>query len=358
MKSLQDYTKPLLSGAETPHNLMLAFPKLVIEVRSNSAELVDWLQLYFREFTATDKVPSLTMYAIEAHPLAIDLPLTEKPPDPGKSRVKEAWTDLEGGRVVHKVLTGMVFFFGNDIHLAYGPCVKNNSQVVNFINNRLIQHHIASGSLLYHAAGVNLGKRGVAICGFSGAGKSSLALRMMQEDERFVSNDRMMVRRERDQLTMVGVPKQPRVNPGTLLSDPRFAAIMASGDRARFAALPENELWQLEHKYDLLIHRVFGSNRFVLSSPMSALFVLNWTRTGEPLRVTETTAAERPDLLPAFMKSPGVFYQPLAGAPTFTESEYVEQLKDCPLIELSGGLDFDRAATLGAEWLRGVYSTK
>ena len=53
------------------------------------------------------------------------------------------------------------------------------------------------------------------------------------------------------------------------------------------------------------------------------------------------------------MKAPGVFYQPKPGALDFSEQEYVEQLKNCPLIELSGGLDFDRAAAIGAELLSG-----
>ena len=65
-------------------------------------------------------------------------------------------------------------------HAAVGPCLANDNQIVNFINNRLIEVRLRAGDLLFHAAGVARNGRGLALAGFSGAGKSTLALAIMR----------------------------------------------------------------------------------------------------------------------------------------------------------------------------------
>ena len=84
---------------------------------------------------------------------------------------------------------------------------------------------------------------------------------------------------------MRGLAKLPRVNPGTVLNNPSLGPVMDAADRQAFAALPQAELWDLEHKYDASIDACFGPGHFRLSCPMVGLAVLRWQRAAVPMKL-------------------------------------------------------------------------
>jgi len=328
-------------------HLRLALGPCVVEVAANRAAVLSELGDYFAEFRAADGArPQIRISVIDAPPTDLGLAYTIKQPDPGKNKIKEEYAELPGGRAVRKRLTDMLFLFGRDEHLAYGPCAANLNQVVNFVNNRFIQWCLDRGHLLGHAAGVTLSGRGLALAGFSGMGKSTLALALMSLGATFVSNDRLMIRRATSGLEMTGVAKLPRVNPGTLLNNAALADVMPRDARRRAERLPNDELWTLEQKYDVPIDSCFGAGRFVLRAPLHGLAILNWQRGCAPLLIRQVSLAERPDLLGAFTKAPGLFYLPRAGASPSQHAEeaYLTALNGCPVYELTGGVDFPVAA--------------
>ncbi len=355
----------MLGGDEpAPHSLFLDLGDCRIGVRSNSLALLTELDAYFGGFVAAPGAADVIVTALEGPAPAIPLELTVKAPDPGKTRVKEEYADVPGGRLVRKTLTGMVFLFGHGRNLALGPCLANSNQIVNFINNRYIEFKLRQGCLLGHAAAVAHlmadpagGRlRGLAMCGFSGAGKSTLAMHVMSRGALFVSNDRLLVREGADGrgLEMSGVPKLPRINPGTALNNPDLTGVVPPADRRRFLDLDADDLWRLEHKYDVFLDKCFGAGRFVLQAPMHGLVVLNWRRGGGETAIRFVKAADRPDLLPAFMKAAGVFSPPRNGDAAWSDpepSEYAAALARCDVVEVSGGVDFDRAADFCLEYL-------
>ena len=247
----------------------------------------------------------------------------------------------------------MVLVFNGRVNLAIGPCLENSNQVVNFINNRFIEWMLRRESLLAHAAGVCLGNRGLALAGFSGSGKSTLALHLLNQGASFVSNDRLMIRRHEQGIVMYGIPKHPRVNPGTLLSIDKLIEVMSVENREAFSRFNPEELWNLEHKYDVIIHEYFGEKKFHLRSPMNGLLILNWHRTGGPLAIHAVDMASRRDLLTAFMKSPGLFFLPESGkeTPDFSPERYVDMLQACTVFEATGGVDFPKAARFCLDFL-------
>jgi HprK-related kinase B len=160
----------------------------------------------------------------------------------------------------------------------------------------------------------------------------------------------MLVERSGRGLRMHGVAKQPRINPGTALNNPDLARIVAPEDRARFGRMAPEDLWKLEHKYDALVEECFGPGRFLLTAPMRGLVILNWRRSAGAVTARLVDPDQRRDLLAAFIKAPGVFY--LAdGRPEPTEQDYADLLSRAALIEITGGVDFDRAADVCVRFL-------
>ncbi|MDD3312136.1 HprK-related kinase B [Pseudodesulfovibrio sp.] len=328
--------------------LLLDFGGCVLRVLTSTDALHDDLAGYFKEFLTASGAPEIVISAHEAETPELGIDFDTKQPDPGKSKIKEEWADLPDGRAVRKRITGMHFFFGDGENVAVGPCLANSNQVINFINNRFIEWKLNRGGLLGHAAGVVHAGRGISLAGFSGAGKSTLALHLMSRGTDFLSNDRVIVEADGEGVTMYGVAKQPRINPGTALHNPDLCNIVEPELRKEFLSMPAEELWKLEHKYDALIDECYGPGKFSLRSKMHGLVILNWKRGGGEMKAALVDPRERPDLLPAFMKGTGLFYLPddpaLAGDPG--AAAYADLLGKADLVEISGGVDFDRAADL------------
>jgi HprK-related kinase B len=351
--TIADLMRPYLDGP-LDHSLDVTFDDVTVHVDSNSQPLIEKLAAYYRDFLGNGGRTLVRVVAVEAPAPDFDLPFTLKDREPGKTKIKEASVDLPDGRVVRKLLTGLVFLFGHGANYTVGPCIANDNQLVNFINNRFIELRLRRGALLFHAAGVAEGGAGLVIAGFAGAGKSTLALEIMRQGTDFISNDRVMVSRDDTGLTMTGLPKMPRVNPGTVLNNPSLAPVMDAADRARFAALPQAELWDLEHKYDAFIDECFGPGRFKLHCPMAGLVILRWKRDASPMTANRVDLRRRRDLMPAFMKDVGLFYEfeDPAEPSKASQDAYLDLLRDLPVLEIDGGVDFHQAAQTCLDFLR------
>ena len=344
---VQDLAQELLKQTPAPAKLRLRLDHLGFEVRSNSQELLRELQAYLRPFNSPSQGdPQVVVYALETPAWNSGLGLEAKEPEPGKLRIKEEYVDLPDGRLVRKRLTGMSFLFGGETNLALGPCLANPNQVVNFINNRQIQWALERGALLAHAAGVGGPRLGLALAGRAGQGKSTLALHLMSRGVIFISNDRLLVRRGEHGPLMTGVAKLPRINPGTALNNPDLRQVMSPADQERFAALPLDELWALEHKYDVDIEACFGPGRIRLGGSLDFLALLDWERGGGKCRLREVDLAQRPDLLEPFIKEPGLFYLLPPGQAVPTQEDYLRDLAGARVYAVSGGVDFAKAADL------------
>lgn len=348
---VRDIVRELKEGIKLERNLAVDFGNYTIGVRTNSESLEKELTGYFREFLIEFDSPDSVIDAIEGNPPEVDEAFIAKMPEPGKTKIKEEYLELKKGRVVHKRLTGMMFFFGDGVNLAIGPCVNNPNQVINFVNNRYIEYMIQQGSLLFHSAAVAYRGKGISLAGFSGMGKSTLALHVMSRGVDFISNDRLMVRREDERLRMYGVAKYPRINPGTILNNRDLRSLLSDEERADLSDMPLEKLWELEQKYDLYIDEVYGDDKFHLQAEMGALVILNWQRNNQKISIHKIDISKREDLYPAFTKSPGLFFLS-DREPEIVNSEYTDLLSDCDVFEVSGGIDFDYVADYFSDYLR------
>ncbi len=346
VSTVTEIAEALSTGHAPDQSLRLEFGECTIEVKSDSKALIDRLKEYYKEFLGK-KLPDIQVLAFEIAEPKFDFIFMKKPPEPGKSKIKEEFFDLRDGRVVRKILTGMYFIFGRGINIAAGNCLQNYNQVVNFINNRYIERMIKRECMLMHAAGVVLKGKGIAIAGFAGRGKSTLALTLLNRGLKFLSNDRVMVKKYDGGTRMYGIPKLPRVNPGTILSNPVLGKILTEEERHEFEKYTPEKLWELEHKFDVDISEIYGSDRFSLQAEMKALVIINWDRNGdEPFAITEVDLVGRPDLVHAYMKLPGLFFEMSEDTkpPDFSEAAYINCMKSCRVFEITGSVNFEEAA--------------
>ncbi len=337
--------------ADCPQRLVCALDILLagvrVRVRSNSEELTAALAGHYREFPGDGGPADIDIAVVESDPPSRSLPFQTRDDGAGK----EEFLDFPDGRVVRKRRSGLWSVFGRSGNVILGPCRRHLDQVVNSINARFMDRQLQAGACLFHAAGVAMGPVGLAIAGFAGAGKSTLALEIMRHGADFVSNDRLLVGPGDDGLVLTGIPRQPRINPGTALANDRLApVVLSAAERETYGRLHPDALRRVERKYDAPIDACFGPGKFRLRAGLRALVVLCWRPGGGALRLSWVETASRPDLASAFMKDLGVFFQ--SGPRPARIEEYRELLGRRPLLVLEGGVDFPAAAAICLDLLR------
>ncbi len=319
-----------------------------LRLRSNSAPLISGLRSYFGHVLGDATAPDLDMIAIEREAPDLGVEFVDWAREPGKTGRKDAYFDLPGGRLVVKVRTGMVFLQSESHRIAAGPCLQYDNQVINFINAQYMNWLQHRDWMICHASGLVYNGCCLGIAGFSGGGKSTLMLHLMENDEvLYLTNDRLFVRQESDQARAVGIPKLPRINPGTIVHNPRLHSLIPEQERQDLLRLPPQELWDIEDKYDVQLEQVYGEGKIRPSAPLCAFLILNWQRdSDQPLEVVPVDLSVRQDLLAAIMKSPGPFYQYPDGsfysdATPFDEQAYLQSLAGVKAYEAKGRVDFE-----------------
>jgi len=357
----RDLYDSLLAAAGPLKELDLTLPECQVRLRVDTPAVYAELADYFAEFispkASAATTPDLVITALgETPPLPPSLTIKED--DKGRPPW-EAWIDLADGRIVRKIRTGVVMIMAAGVDVIAGPIADHVDQVVNFVNHRLMQRWITADGVLAHAAGIARGDRGLILCGSAGAGKSTLALHMMAADPTlaFVSNDRVVLDRKTGDgssgVRLLGIPKQPRVNPGTVLHNPSLASMIDDDERRRYAAMPVSELRFLEEKRDAMIPALFGPGRFLLEARALALVILRWTPGGGPMRTQEVTLEGRPDLQAILHKRLRLFFWPLLSpADGVGMAALATVLAGVPAYEVSGGIDFDAATAWANNLLR------
>lgn len=358
--SFDAVARGVLETAVCSHRLGVRVGTLHYVIRTNETRLLSKLTEYFDDLVE-DPVTEAhqEIIAIECSPIDLKLEYRDSPREGGKSGRKEEYVDLPGGRVIRKVRTGMLFLAGGEgLQIAAGPCMANDNQVINFLNTQVLRQYLQEGWALCHAAAVTSKGRGLQIAATSGSGKSTLALHLMSRGARFTSNDRLLIRKRADSRTdLAGIPKWPRVNPGTLMNNPDLQGILPAERLRTLTSLPLEELWTLEEKYDVPIRRVFGEDRVQFQAPAAALVLLNWSyRETRPARLDAVQLETRPDLLGLIMKSAGPLCVGDAGR-TFGSTQdlraetYLSHLRGVPTFEATGKPDFAWGATRCLELL-------
>jgi HprK-related kinase B len=296
-----------LARAQTPHVLRLRVVDVPIVVQTNDVRVWTALRLYYDPWVVNESPAGAAVVRL-VHDGSVTGP--ERFHDVVRAagrKVKEAVREGEGERLILKRTTGVLMGVRPGHAWAAGDLVANLNQAVNLINHCYARAVLARGHLLLHASAVSWNGRAAALAGPPGAGKSTTALHLVEAGYRFVSNDRVLAKPLEDRVEALGYPKQPRVNPGTLLSHPRLRSRLSPDERRALEAMPPAELWDLERKSDVDLNTVYVRGTIELHGDLKALVLLRWTRDGVGLDVRRLTLARALAAVGLAHKDLGVF---------------------------------------------------
>jgi len=342
MRTLASFIEPF----PTPFGLNLRFVDVPIRILTNAPEVCARLRRYYAPYVRDgENAPLRTIRLIQGASSVGDSfePIAR---GAGKS-TKEAARDVIGGRLIRKLRTGVLIGMGVADAFAIGDLGAHLNQAINLINNCYAKIILKRGYVLLHASAVSGKDRTVALAGLPGAGKSTAALHLVEESFRFVSNDRLLARGSGEHIDVLGYPKQPRVNPGTLLNHPRLVSLLPPETRAHLRTLTSEELWTLEQKVDVDLDAIYGPGTVALQGTLTALVLLKWNRTGKGYRARRTDGASALSNAAILRRDLGVFdLEPQSRQrATRDRSGLAEILDRITVIEVTGGVDF--AALVG-----------
>ncbi|PYO01211.1 MAG: HprK-related kinase B [Candidatus Rokuibacteriota bacterium] len=327
------------------HVLALRIVDVPLVVTTNDADVRTALGLYYAPYVTTDDVTPAATITLTHGPAEAAGPVTDVVREAGK-KIKEAARDVDAGRIILKRATGVVMKLEHGHASAVGDLRASLNQAVNLINACYAKVWTTRGYALLHAAGVSRAGRTVVLAGVPGAGKSTAALHLVEAGFRFLSNDRVLARVNSDAVHVVGYPKQPRVNPGTLLHHRRLRALLEPDAVERLNALPTDALWTLEDKRDVDLDAIYGPGTVEVEGGMAALVLLTWSPGGAAFSTRRLTADAALSRTSIFAKDLGVFdldAEPRRRAPL--PAAYAPILEHVPIFEVSGRTDF--AALVG-----------
>src|SRR5207245_9869090 len=252
-------------------------------VKTKDPEILARLASYFRPYVVTGP-PALGEVSLIQGSVPVSGEFVDVVREGGR-RPKEATQEVAGGRLVLKRATGVLIGLRPGGAFAVGDIRRHLNQGINLVNNCYAKVALRRGHVLLHASAVTRKERTAVLAGPPGAGKSTSALHLVEAGFRCLSNDRVLAKPMADMVEALGYPKQPRVNPGTLLGHPRLSALLEPADPAALAALPARQLWDLERQSTLDLDSIYGAGTVELRGRMEALVLLKWRRDGRGLDV-------------------------------------------------------------------------
>lgn len=286
--------------------LTLSLLGVTLSVHTNDGRAASGLVRYFSPFRSPARPhDALPIHVLQGTPNYDPLRLQDVPRHAGRS-VKEAFYDVPGGRIVVKRRTGMAIYIAEPEHGIVGDALRNLNQAANLVSTVFAKAMLRRGYVMLHASAALGEEGGVAFAAQSGAGKSTMALALVEEGYRFVTNDRLLVRADRGRVEMVGLPRIPRVNPGTLLRLSRLTALLPPEARRRYERLGPDALWATEEKRDVEVDRIFGEGTVQLTGGLGIIYVLAWHRGEGGWQVHQLDPAARRAALRRMAKQVGV----------------------------------------------------
>ncbi len=328
--------------------LHLLLRDVPVTVRTDSPQLLEVIKEYFAPFIVQASSEEGRLVCVLQGTADVDTARLQDLPGRRGKPPKESYYDTPNGRVVVKKRTGMVIYSDGPTRIVMGDAVAHVNQVINAIQQVYMEEHVDRDYFLLHAAAVaSVHGDGVLIASPSGVGKSSAALATMDRGFKFMSNDRVLVQLAGTGARLVGVPKKPRINPGTVLALPSLHHLIPEPQRNEYAQMEPDDLWRLESKLDVDVESVYGRNALMLEAPLKYAFLLEWAPGAGSPRIVRASLAEGVERLEKQLVNEGP-YRP-SPPPIPPTDVLAAMLSDSNVFLVKGGVDLAAFAAFAAE---------
>lgn len=335
---------------------------LDLVLRSDNAAILDAMRRAYASYVREQThAPRYEVWALDLDP-ARYIPTDRSAFDRyvvASGKIKDYFLDEGDLRYVVKATTGLGVIFDDRRYLVIGNMDEASNQLNNIINAVHMQEMNERGWVIIHGAGLELGGVGFALVGGAGAGKTTTMLKIVAEGGTYISNDRLIVRREAagERFEMLGVAKWPRVCAGTMHGDPALRRLLPAEAAARYERMSFDELFGLEEKYDVDVAATYGRGRARDACRFGRMYYLMWSRHGEGLTIEpmDTSTEQFWELFgPNLSRDAGVFDRRQRSSRWTPEraARYRRDLQGMQVFAVSGKLDFDRAASALLDHLR------
>jgi len=221
---------------------------------------------------------------------------------------KEASYQIGPYRLIKKLRSGMRTL----IHLKERklwieePSLVDWNSMINILNDFLSLGWLESGFVLMHAGAVAT-KEGdvVIVASSSGRGKTTMIFRLLGCGFRYVSNDRVLLGPVGPRFGVVGFPKLPRVNPGTMATDPNLRNLLNPKEKEDLASIGPERLWSLESKRDIPLEEVYGADVINPWGWLRMIVFLEWSRgMAGPLKLVSLGSEQADTVFSKTLKHP------------------------------------------------------
>jgi HprK-related kinase B len=352
----------ILRRESAPHRLPLQIHGLGMVLHSNDVAVLDAMrEVYGRYVAEPAAAPQYEIWALDLDP-ARYMPAERSAFEPyvvASGKAKDPFFDDGEVRYVVKKTTGLCVIFDARRYVVFGNMDEAVNQLNNIVNAVHMQEMTERGYVIVHGAGLELGGVGFALAGRAGTGKTTTLLKIVAAGGVFVSNDRLIVRRDPagGGFEMLGVVKWPRVCAGTMHGDPTLRAQLPAAAAERYARMSFDELFGLEEKYDVNVDATYGPGHVKDHTRFRRMYLLEWTRGGEGLAIARVDTGDESfwdGFGPNLSRDAGVFDRRQRSSSWTPErkARYREGLAGLEVFSVTGKLDFDRAADALREHLR------
>jgi HprK-related kinase B len=343
-----------VEGAATPRlALSLRLIDVPMRILTNDNDVWTALSRYLEPYVTTEDLTPATVVTLLQGDPRIEGNFVDVARGPGRP-AHEAVREVDGGRLVRRVKSGVILGLWPDRAVAIGDLRSNLKEAINLIGACYAKTMLRRGYALLHAAGVSLGGRGAALAGVPGAGKSTAALHLVEAGFQLLSNDRILARPDPAGVDARGYPKQPQVHPGTLLHHPRLVRLLDPKQRRRLGALPARELWQLTdgRSRTVDVDALYGAGTVCLQARLKLLVLLSWSIDSTGFEVCRLDAESALARWPMYYKDLGVFDLDRAISTTVSQDDldaHRDLVKRLTVVEVSGRPDFAALVDLVGE---------
>jgi HprK-related kinase B len=290
-----------ITNLNAPLKTHLTFDEFPACVEVNDERIHEAVRRYFSPFLSDESPNPTRIVGFQGEPV-YDVELLLDVPRP-TSLPKAAFYHRDDALVIYKKRSGVVDYVYNDDFYVVGDILRYPQQLFNVVGLAFMHALRRQNRVSIHASAAAMDGKGYAFAGPSGSGKSTTGLSMLERGFDFVSNDRISLWNDDGNVSMVGVPKWPRVNPGTLLAIDHLTGLITDEDLERYKRLPSADLWGLEEKHDVYVERIYGRKRTALRTRLERLYVLSWTRDGGPFEMHTVPENEAGYLLQPLVKT-------------------------------------------------------